>query len=272
MTVTGLKLQFWALINLIHTMPHIISEADNVALTAITTAQEIKAAVFLLNADSSPGPDGFTGFFFHHCWEIVEYDVVITKILASRLSPLAERIISKEQYGFIPNRNSQQAIGLASELINELKAPRRGGSIAIKIDISQAFDIMDWEFLWAVLQQLGFSGTWIQWIKGAFTTNSLSIMLNGVPQGHFTAQRGLKQGDPLSPLLFALAEDCLSRNISHMVREKKILPMVVNAKYSSPSHLMFADDMFIFSNANLRSIKNLVKILSSIEDSLTGSL
>ncbi|KAF9623360.1 hypothetical protein IFM89_000849 [Coptis chinensis] len=62
--------------DLIHTMPHIISEADNVALTALPTAQEIKAVVFLLNADSSPGPGGFTGFFFHHCWDIVEYDVV----------------------------------------------------------------------------------------------------------------------------------------------------------------------------------------------------
>ncbi|KAF9595521.1 hypothetical protein IFM89_000609 [Coptis chinensis] len=53
--------------DLIHSMPHIISEVDNVALSALRTAQEIKAAVFLLNANSSPGLDGFTGFFFHHC-------------------------------------------------------------------------------------------------------------------------------------------------------------------------------------------------------------
>ncbi|KAF9619067.1 hypothetical protein IFM89_005081 [Coptis chinensis] len=294
---------------LIHNMPQEMQSEDNEFLATIPSAEEVKAAVFHLNPNSSPGPDGFSGYFFHHYWDIIGHDLVrairyffiksrlplgfnanfivliqkeknaihlgkfcliclsnfifkvITKILATRLSPIAEKIISKEQYDFIPNRNSQQAIGLASELGNGLQTPRYGGSMAIKLDISQAFDTIDWNFLWVVLQHVGFKESSIKWLHAIFQSNTMSIMLNGGPHGYFSAERGLKQGDPLSPMLFALAEDCLSRSISRLVLDKKIQHMVINSKYCNPSHLMFADDIFLFCNANMWCIKQLVKLL-----------
>ncbi|KAF9591794.1 hypothetical protein IFM89_007349 [Coptis chinensis] len=63
---------------------------------------------------------------------------------ATRLALVAARIISKAQFGFISNRNSHHAIGLASEMINKLKEKRHGGNAAIKLDISQVFDTLDW--------------------------------------------------------------------------------------------------------------------------------
>ncbi|KAF9610726.1 hypothetical protein IFM89_024576 [Coptis chinensis] len=66
------------------------------------------------------------------------------------------------------------------------------------------------------------------------------------PIGCFTAERGLRQRDPLSPILFAFAEDCLSKGLEWLCVNRKIQRMVIQSNYSSPTHLMFADDIFIF--------------------------
>ncbi|XP_026452010.1 uncharacterized protein LOC113352401 [Papaver somniferum] len=85
-------------------------------------------------------------------------------------------------------------------------------------------------------------------------------MLNGGPIGFFDVGRGLKQGDPLSPILFILAQDVLSRKIHQLVMEGKIQPMVVRNGIH-PTHIMFADDIFLFCNGRKKSIENLKSLL-----------
>lgn len=75
----------------------------------------------------------------------------------------------------------------------------------------------------------------------------ISVLVNGQPGEFFKVTRGLKQGDPLSPTLFAIAEEVLSANLNEMVRNKKIRPMLVSSKYQSPVHMLFANDIFILS-------------------------
>ncbi|XP_026417309.1 uncharacterized protein LOC113312788 [Papaver somniferum] len=95
-------------------------------------------------------------------------------------------------------------------------------------------------------------------------------MVNGGPCGFFSVGRGLRQGDPLSPILFVLMEDALSRYLSASVQEKKIAPMVIRNGIRL-THLFFADDVFIFLNGAKKSIENLTQLLDTYQ-SFSGQL
>ncbi|XP_026459214.1 uncharacterized protein LOC113359857 [Papaver somniferum] len=93
----------------------------------------------------------------------------------------------------------------------------------------------------------------------------ISAMINGGPQGFFSMERGLKKGDPLSPLLFVLMEEVLSKKLSKLVEMKKLQPMVVR-KGVYPTHLFFADDVFIFSNGSKKSLESLINLLNGYQE------
>src|SRR4051812_18532921 len=107
----------------------------------------------------------------------------------------------------------------------------------------KAYDMLEWDFLLAVLRKFGFAEHWIRVINACISGCKFSVMFNGKIGGYFEASRGLRQGDPLSPSLFILAEDVLSRALNAR--------MVVLDAYSTtiarcPSHLLFADDIILF--------------------------
>ncbi|XP_026459675.1 uncharacterized protein LOC113360377 [Papaver somniferum] len=137
---------------------------------------------------------------------------------------------------------------------------RRGGNVGLKLDISQAYDTISWDFLVAILKKYGFSERFTNWITVLLKTTKISIILNGGPIGYFGVGRGVKQVDPLSPLLYVLVADTLSRNLTQLIQERKIQPMVIR-KGIYPSYLFFADDIFIFCNGCKQSLVNLKHLL-----------
>ncbi|XP_019462933.1 PREDICTED: uncharacterized protein LOC109361856 [Lupinus angustifolius] len=226
-------------------------------LTKLPSHTEIKAAVFVLNGDSAPGPDGFSSCFFHNLslsvlmWAMLFCNFstrfkIITKILADRLAIIAPKIISKQQRGFIKDKQIKDCICLASEAINMLDHKAFGSNLAIKLDIKKAFDTIDWTFLLDTLHAFGFNHKFIHWISTILDSSKLSIIVNGNSVGFFKCTRGVRQGDPLSPLLFCLAEDVLSRDILKLVNEKKISTIASPNRMHSPSHVLYADDILIF--------------------------
>ncbi|XP_026410816.1 uncharacterized protein LOC113306045 [Papaver somniferum] len=269
--------------SLIGVIPKSITEEDQAMLDAIPSSEKIKKIIFEMDPDSSPGPDGFSGglnsnFLVllskiesarspQHFRPIGLSSVsfkIFTKIITTRMSYLMNKLISPHQDAYIKGRNIQDQIVLASEMINEMKKKRRGGNIGLKLDISQAYDSVRWKFLFQVLIKYGFSVTWFQWLSTLFESAKVSVMTNGGPNGFFSVGRGLRQGDPLSPILFVLMEDVLSRNISKSLAEGNITPMVIRNGIH-PSHMFFADDMFIFCNGAKKSIQNLMKILEEYQ-------
>ena len=136
---------------------------------------------------------------------------IVTKILLDRLACITSRIISVKQLGFVRDRNISDCIIHASEAINLIDKRQYGGNLAIKVDISKAFDTLDWNFVIMVLNNFGFSTSFINWILAILQSARLSILVNGRAVGFFSCSRGVRQGDPLSPLLFFLAKEVLSR-------------------------------------------------------------
>jgi exonuclease III len=188
---------------------------------------------------------------------------IISKILANRFKPLLHKIVSPMQSAFLKGRSIHDNTILAHEVFHSMKNKRgNGGLMALKLDMEKAFDSMEWNFLLKILELLGFQPTWIKWISQCITTSSFSILLDGAPFGKFFPTRGLRQGDPLSPFLFILGSEILSRLL---LREENsgTLHGIKIARMSPPiSHLLFADDVMIFSKANMAEANVILKCLS----------
>ncbi|KAL6218957.1 hypothetical protein ACLB2K_012164 [Fragaria x ananassa] len=140
---------------------------------------------------------------------------IIPKILSLWLGSIALRIISPQQHAFVPGRNIADCIITTSECINLLDSKCHGGNVAIKMDITKAFDTLSWDFILHVLEAFGFPPTFVSWgcaSRGPFVSSSILL------SGGSSKPRGVHQGDPLSPLLFCLAEEVLNRGISELFR------------------------------------------------------
>ena len=171
---------------------------------------------------------------------------IISKILADRLSVILPNLISKEQRGFIRGRNIRDCIALASEAVNLLDNKSFGGNLAHKIDVSKAFDTLNWSFLLKVLRGFGFNEVFCNWIDVILKLAKVSISINGSQNGYFHCKRGVRQGDPLSPLLFCIAKVVLSRGISKLVEDGKIYLIKGTRDVKVPSHCFYADDLMVF--------------------------
>jgi len=110
-----------------------------------------------------------------------------------------------------------------------------------------------------VLDCFGFNQTFCNWIATILSSASLSVAINGSQQGYFACSKGVrhKQGDPLSPLLFCLAEEVLSRGILKLVEEGKV-NLISGSRYTQvPSHCFYVDDIMIYCKGNFESLEAL---------------
>jgi len=111
-----------------------------------------------------------------------------------------------------------------------------------------------------VLNNFGFSTTFINWILAILQSTRLSILVNGKAVGFYSCSRGVCQGDPLSPLLFCLAEEVVSRAISASSARGRITPILYCRGHFIPTHVLYADDIMIFCTGLKSNIRELLSI------------
>ncbi|EOY17514.1 Uncharacterized protein TCM_042330 [Theobroma cacao] len=190
---------------------------------------------------------------------------IITKLLSNRLAKVLPSIITENQSGFVGGRLISDNILLAQELIGKLNTKSRGGNLALKLDMMKAYDKLDWSFLFKVLQHFGFNGQWIKMIQKCISNCWFSLLLNGRTEGYFKSERGLRQGDSISPQLFIIAAEYLSRGLNALYDQYPSLHYSSGVSISV-SHLAFADDVLIFTNGSKSALQRILAFLQEYQE------
>lgn len=138
---------------------------------------------------------------------------IISKVLVNRFKQVIGGLVSLNQSAFIPGRQITDEILLAHELVRGFNRKSRSHRVCIKVNLQKAYDSVNREFLWKVLANMGFGTRWINWMKQCITAPTFSVLVNGSSAGFIPSSRGLCQGDPLSPYLFALVMEVFSTQI-----------------------------------------------------------
>ncbi|XP_027170927.1 uncharacterized protein LOC113770609 [Coffea eugenioides] len=189
------------------------------------------------------------------------FNKVLSKILADRLASLLPCLVSPQQTSFVKGRNITENYLLAQELVSGIRKASRGGNVALKLDMSKAYDRVSWLFLINVLRRFGFGERFIDMVWRLISNVWFSIIINGASYGLFQSRRGLTQGDPLSLALFVLGADVLSRALNNLVAQVGFLGFKVPLGCPPVTHLAFADDVLIFTNGSARALRNIIRVL-----------
>ena len=136
------------------------------------------------------------------------------------------------------------------ELIHSLKI-NKTPSMLIKLDMSKAFDKINWQYIRETLKAFAFHPTWIHWITSLISSSFFSILLNGTPTSTFKPSRGISQGDPLSPFLFILMVEGLSRSIQVVSHNTSLKGISINNLNPPISHTQFVDDTTLMGEPTL---------------------
>ena len=137
--------------------------------------------------------------------------------------------------------------------------------MALKLDMSKAYDRVEWRFLRKIMEKIGFGERWVRLVMEYISMVSFSILVNREPKGEITPSRGIRQGDPLSPYLFLLCSKGLNRLIQGVVREDKIRGFSLCRNGPRNSHLFFVDDTLLFCRAKMGDLLALQDILNLYE-------
>jgi hypothetical protein len=177
---------------------------------------------------------------------------IISKVLANRLRGLLDEIISLNQSAFVPGRLITDNVLLAYEMIHFLYNKRKGkeGCMALKLDMSKAYDRVEWDFVEAMLHKLGFAQWYIQLLMKCVRSIKYRIKVNSEYTEEIFPRWGLRQGDPLSPYLFLICAEGFSSLLHHAEMTNSIQGIKVCAEAPSITHLLFADDSLILMKAN----------------------
>jgi hypothetical protein len=193
---------------------------------------------------------------------------MVSKLLANRMKLCLAKCVAEEQSAFVEGRSITDNALIAIEVIHALKRKVRGsrGELALKIDISKAYDKVDWGFLKGMLERLGFSEKWIHWMMLCVSSVNYSVLVNFERVGPIVPGRGLRQGDPISPYLFILVTEGLSTLIKHAVARGDLHGVKICRGAPLVSHLLFADDCFLFCRSSLAEANHLMTILKTYEE------
>ncbi|CAJ2631793.1 unnamed protein product [Trifolium pratense] len=248
------------------------------------SVDEVKVAVWDCDSYKSPGPDGINFGFIKDFWAEMQGDIVrfisefhrngrLTKGLNATFIALIPKVDSPQR---LNDFRPISLVGSLYKILAKVLANRLRVVMGSVISESQTAFVKGRQILDGILvanevvdeAQMGFPTLWRKWIKECVCTASASILVNGSPTDEFPLERGLSQGDPLSPFLFLLAAEGLHVLMEAMVERNmftgysvgELAPVLV-------SHLQFPDDTLLMGTkswANVRALRAVLVLFESI--------
>lgn len=187
---------------------------------------------------------------------------LVTKVIANRIKKHLDKIISPNQCAFVKGRHSNDNIIISQEVIHSMRHMKgRKGFMAIKIDFEKTYDRLDWGFLHDTLLSIGLSQWFVDIIMACVSTSDMRVLWNGEMTNSFNYSRGVRQGDHLSPYLFVICMERLSKLISVEVENKHWKPIRLSRK--GPD-LIFSLQMILYFLQRLVWNKWILLIMFSI--------
>ncbi|XP_019186483.1 PREDICTED: uncharacterized protein LOC109181186 [Ipomoea nil] len=193
---------------------------------------------------------------------------ILTKAMTSRLKNISQKIVGMYQTSFVPGRQITDNILLYQEVLNSFRTKKGAvGWMVWKIDLEKAYDCLSWDFIQDTLEDIGFNQSWRRNILACIRSPRIAIAWNGERSDWFTPGRGIRQGDPISPLLFVFCMERLSHLIEHATSAGQWKGIKLSRQGPLISHLLFADDMVLFGEASSNQAEIMMQCLDSFGNS-----
>ncbi|GJU20617.1 RNA-directed DNA polymerase, eukaryota, reverse transcriptase zinc-binding domain protein [Tanacetum coccineum] len=184
---------------------------------------------------------------------------IIAKILANRLVVVLEDLVFDVQSAFVAKRQILDGLFILNELFKWCKMKKKHTMI-FKVDFEKAYDSVRWDYFDDVLKMFGFGEKWCGWIQNCLLSSKGSVIVNGSPTKEFQFHRGLKQGDPLSPILFLLIMKSLHISMQRVVDAGLFRGIQVGSSLQV-SHLFYADDAVFMGHWSEANIDTILRVL-----------
>lgn len=194
---------------------------------------------------------------------------ITSKVLANRLKKILHKVISEAQSAFVLGRQITDNLVVAFETMHSISKRKKGkeGLLANKLDMSKAYNRVEWGFLGSMIRKMGFEERWISLIMMC-----VSVLINGVPKGTIIPSRGLCQGDPISSYLFLLCAEGLLALLRKKEAPGMIRGVAISRQAPLISHLFFVDDCIIFCRATREECRQVTSMLEVYEKELGQKL
>ncbi|XP_030499797.2 uncharacterized protein LOC115715121 [Cannabis sativa] len=192
---------------------------------------------------------------------------VAAKVLANRMRHIIDKVISDTQSAFIPGRLISDNVMVAFEIMHYLKRKMKGkkGYMALKLDMSKAYDRAEWGYLHAIMARMGFADRWINLIMQCVSSVRYTIVHSGRTIRPIAPTRGIRQGDPLSTYLFIICVEGFSSLIQQSETNGSLRGIRVAHRPLPITHMLFADDSYLFCQATNEAANTLLHILHFFE-------
>lgn len=192
---------------------------------------------------------------------------VITKVMVNCMKGFLQGVVSENQSAFIPGRLISDNILVSYEVMHHLKRKKRGkeGCMALKLDLSKAYDRVGWRYLQEIMLKMDFQERWVRLIMNCVNSVKYQVTHGRKRLGYVERGRGIRQGDPLSPYLFILCADGLSATIKKFESKKWLTGVKICKRAPIINHMLFADDSYVYCKANREEADKVRELLSSFE-------
>ncbi|XP_022028823.1 uncharacterized protein LOC110929940 [Helianthus annuus] len=185
---------------------------------------------------------------------------IIAKILAFRLKKVIPSLVNPVQTAFVEGRSIFDGPLITSEIISWAKKSKKK-MLIFKVDFEKAYDSVNWKFLLSNLKAMGFPSRWTKWVGACLKSSWASVLVSGSPTSEFKLERGLHQGDLLSPFLFILAMEALDVIMKRAVRRGVYSGVSTPNDGPCITHLCYADDVLFMGEWSESNVLNLNRIL-----------